>query len=661
MSFHRASGNDLFIWGNALFYSPDGGHTILLVTVFASSSITLTHFTSSSDGSFAFITSDNIEYFGNLGTQAITRMTKSRVPSSSYSIRPYFDTSNALHELTLSLSSNTLSTSDVIIDTESILEYYQLSIATAASFCPYSSITVFAPNIPANIRTTNNNNFAIAYQTLPSSIYLDYQSSYSFIVRLFPAAASAASDVKLGFRLSGNDAVRVNYTARGIVDSGDVEYGVEVVDLGMQMQGLSGQNLTPTVLRVLAGDGAANFGCKDLVGRYWKSVVSRQITIFSGCPPYQEIEFIWKTSTTATQSCPNPDLDMPCLFYPDSFSLEFAIFDQLTEMYTTYNGTYSLLIIASGPSPTEMTNFTADQIQQFNPSMSSSTNSLIWSDSITATINPSPSIYFTFHVTTYALSSSIPSYCVLTKDFTVRVYGLPVSFENSIAVTLGCMFLFVACVVAGIWIESCVLERGVEQRWRFGKIFPVSDDDDGGDSNETLLGGGVAQSSYGSKNYSEVSVDKESQQQQRQGEPVKVKTRLHGYDGPVKGSKATNVIIGGKARPYGDGMFGFLRNRTTAKKVHNEEVDTGTQDTGQKLPGAVATAIGDFKRTSTIGSEAAKKKPALADIKREKLMEEYLQRSTDLVEALRDVQKRKEKKKGGGGGDKRVGGTGDKE
>jgi hypothetical protein len=65
MAYFRAPGKEMLIWGNALFYSPNGGQTVLFVSTFGSG-VSVTHCATSKNGYFACSTSDN-----QVGTRSI--------------------------------------------------------------------------------------------------------------------------------------------------------------------------------------------------------------------------------------------------------------------------------------------------------------------------------------------------------------------------------------------------------------------------------------------------------------------------------------------------------------------------------------------------------------------------------------------------------------
>ncbi|ORY40518.1 hypothetical protein BCR33DRAFT_740348 [Rhizoclosmatium globosum] len=367
MSFHQSPGNDLFIWGNSLFYSPDGGATMLVVYILTAPA-TITYFTSSPDGTFAFLTSDNQEFFGNLGTKSIFPITTTRTPSAGSVYFPYFDRSNTFKELTLTQTGNTFTTSSTTLDVSSVLDYNQLK--TSAT-CPYSRMLFVYTSDAVTVQ--NQDSGLLVSESLPNSIYLDYKKSYTFSVRMTPTTPASSGTLQLGFYLSNNDAIGISWT-RNVVANWEIQYDITLTDLGAQGQTYPGTNLKGTALRITPI--GSNFGCKNFVGRSWKTKVTQSIVVYSGCPPNQAMKFDW-SSSTATQSCPNANSSLPCLFYDEVFPLKFSILNQITNTLSQYTGTYTLQVIGGGPSLTTISNYTNTQITSVNPGG----NTLIWSDS----------------------------------------------------------------------------------------------------------------------------------------------------------------------------------------------------------------------------------------------------------------------------------------
>jgi len=111
LSFTAFVSKSLFLWGNNLLYSPDGGHSIRWLTSFPSNS-TIVVFTSSPfDGLFAFLTHDREVWIGQVGSSGVQRLKSSAVPrklspdlydkrdSSTLSI--FFDSGGGLQQIVI--------------------------------------------------------------------------------------------------------------------------------------------------------------------------------------------------------------------------------------------------------------------------------------------------------------------------------------------------------------------------------------------------------------------------------------------------------------------------------------------------------------------------------------------------------------------------------
>ncbi|KAJ3264300.1 hypothetical protein HDU77_008862 [Chytriomyces hyalinus] len=646
MTYHQTEGNDLFIWGNALLYSPDGGKTVFLATLFSTSSVTLLHFTSSADGAFSFVTSDYTQYYGQLGGNTITALTASRSSvGSGTAYFPFFDHSNVLRELTVSISgSNTLSTRANLLDTTSVLEFSEFS---AGNSCPYSRLVFLASQDNLTVRI--NETVSQANETLPESIYLDYKQTYSFAVILKASSKWTTDRVRLGFSLSNSDAVSLK-SVRSIIGGGrDVRYDVTIQDLGVQGRGFPGRNLKGTVLRITPI--GANYACKHLVGRSWKTLVSHSLKILSGCAPYQAITFEWdenkiaayshtsadakarasnettasgghgsaktiKISTDVTQGCPNPDPRFPCLLYEDGYTMHFFVQDRLFLTSAEYHGKYEVEITHAGPTLYSMRKLTMGEKQVFNPiENTEKSGALIWSHSEEGQIiwlcqpkspcygivpsgnSTTPDYFFTIHMTTLPDNHS---YCILETEFTVRLYGLPASFGATAAVTFGFMILVLGGVAAvSAWEWARVQgKRFVVVQWlgfggkRSGKVYPA----DG--SGETLIdeenGGGDVGSDADMKKNKKTGSE-ETLHAAAAAVEKSQKVHLHAYHGPEKRNQSVHSKSGRRHKSEGGGgVLGFLRRRKP--RIYNEH-DEGVVTTGNapKQEAPVQKAMKEFK------------------------------------------------------------------
>ncbi|KAJ3354985.1 hypothetical protein HDU83_004156 [Entophlyctis luteolus] len=224
------------------------------------------------------------------------------------------------------------------------------------------------------------------------------------------------------------------------------------------------------------------------------------------------------------------------------------------------------------------------------------------------------------------------SYCRLETNFTVLLYGLQVSFETSAMVTLGATSLLLA-VVAGV-----VILKGITQKkWRWSnfnrkrrkEVFPENSPQDNytpGGSGDTV----VANTERGPKS--------DSNPQKR--------VRLQGYDGPVKGE------IGAYRRTprktASEWLDTVLRRRSlsifrvtpTVEGLNHDEME----EAKMKFQAPVAEAVGAFKaKAASAGGDApwSKEKKAAEAAERQRLVEEHLRGSMELVDALREIERRK--------------------
>ncbi|KAJ3029959.1 UNVERIFIED_CONTAM: hypothetical protein HDU68_010536 [Siphonaria sp. JEL0065] len=580
------------------------------------------------------------EYFGNLGTKSIIPITQARTAPSGSVYIPYFEpTSNTLKELIVTQSSGTFTTSVgttlTTQDASTILEYAAYS---SGLDCPYTRM-LFVKLLDDSIVQSMDTGLE-TLESLPQTLYLDYKQSYSFNIRMAVSSSSSSDAARLGFHLSNTDAITLTYFRR-VESDGEIVYTVDifkvvVTDLGVQSQTSPGVNLKATVLKV--SPIGANFGCKNLVGRAWKTKVEQSIVVYSGCSPHHTLEFIWGTDSL-TKMCPEADDSIPCLWYEDAYPLEFAIHNSLSNSYKKFTGSYSLQIIGGGSSIAGIKDFSDAELLKYNPGTTATSKSLIWSDSTASEItwvcqigspcngilptdsNSTTSNYFVkFRITTLSsdFATASNSYCILTRDFNIRLYGIPVSFEASVAVTIGLTMVFVLIVVAIVAWEWNYSQK------EHKRIYPV------GEESEETRGSQDDAAQLLATN----SIEKEK-------ELLTKRVRLGGYQGPEKASSSHHTSILKKKKKRG-GFFEFLRRRPVVRvDVDREVVGEDTLIGKKDGKSSVVKAMGTFAtRESVVQKVHGKDDIKLA--KQSRLMEEHIQGSIDLLEALREEKKRRE-------------------
>ncbi|KAI9325876.1 hypothetical protein DFJ73DRAFT_801630, partial [Zopfochytrium polystomum] len=502
LAIHNSHGHGAFFWGNALLYSPNGGLAMILLATFTNG-VTVKFFTGSENGYFAFTTSDNQLFVGHVGSGEIIQVKPSR-PSSSgtstLSYRPVYDAFGNLQELILSkTASGVISSKATRINVQQTFDFKTLMKNTA---CPYQSVTFLAPYDADHLRDPETRK----YGQLPEEIFLDAGDTYSFAVHVVsPDLKTDLSTLSLAFGLSRSDYIQVK-TSRHVVSERRVMYLVNVTDKGSFTQVFPGESFAVTQLRIsVSGE---NYACKDVDEKGAKTALSHYTTIYSGCPPYQQVFFDW-TADKSTQDCPGATADIPCLFFDDAFSPKFSILDKTTGSASPWNDSFSLRIVGGGRDLDTVAEYSREQQSRFNQNSSATSQALIWTtgqvissdrpifdQAETHQINwvctdgspcngvrpsrssPTGDYYFVFEMTTLNVNAS--SYCIHQTRFTARVYGIPISIHDSLAITLGTLAAGVglsAVYLLCLWRLEQRDGRRVHPAWgpvheeRFGSIF----------------------------------------------------------------------------------------------------------------------------------------------------------------------------------------------
>ncbi|KAJ3317671.1 hypothetical protein HDU76_001090, partial [Blyttiomyces sp. JEL0837] len=436
----------------------DGGLTVLLVKTFLNGT-TITHFTSSSDGSFAFSTSDNQIWYGHVGTTSLVKVRNSRASTAgaaTVEYRPTFDTEDeSLAELVVQQNSGILSITTKPIALGDILDFSNLITESA---CPYKQILFQAPFDLQYVRDSSTSDLGAQ---LPQAIYLDLNKSYNFSITV--VANSIYDDLttlRLAFVMSTSRYASISWQRTTL--NGRVLYDVSIRDKGNWYQTRPGEAYGVTKLRLSVV--GANFACRDPTVEGWQTRVAHSMMIYSGCAPFRSVAFNW-TRDSKTQACPGALHDLPCLFYDDAYQMNFIVRDHLTDIATNWTDSYSLQVIAGGREMKSISVYSAETIAMINQNNFSSVQSLVWTTNRDPAGNvpvlsinesevswvcasgspcyavqpnsdsPTADYYFVFEMSTETVD--LQSYCIFDTQFTVRVYGFPLEFKTSLAITLG--------------------------------------------------------------------------------------------------------------------------------------------------------------------------------------------------------------------------------
>ncbi|CAH3111707.1 unnamed protein product [Porites lobata] len=109
LTFMTVACHSLFVWGNALLYSPYGGHSIHWLTNFPGNSSIMVFTSSPFDGKFAFLTDDQQVWIGQSGSSKLQRLKSSMGPkglspelfnhNEAFILSIFFDSSGLLQQV----------------------------------------------------------------------------------------------------------------------------------------------------------------------------------------------------------------------------------------------------------------------------------------------------------------------------------------------------------------------------------------------------------------------------------------------------------------------------------------------------------------------------------------------------------------------------------
>lgn len=195
---------DVFVMGNALFYSPNLGSQMSLVQSLSNS--TFNSFAAHKWGAFAVGSADYRLWLGDFGAYYLFLTRTARTSGVMY--HPHFDHAGNMYELSYSSSG--------LLSRSSSFNYTNL-LASAGS-CSYSNLTyVYYPDdqFLTALPTSSNYNVTASWDitksdtSLPDSIFLDYVEDYGFQVRVVPTAWSNAENIKVSFQLGNATLVQL--------------------------------------------------------------------------------------------------------------------------------------------------------------------------------------------------------------------------------------------------------------------------------------------------------------------------------------------------------------------------------------------------------------------------------------------------------------------
>ncbi|KAI9209691.1 uncharacterized protein BJ171DRAFT_5930 [Polychytrium aggregatum] len=433
MAMHRDISRTLFVWGNALFVSLDGGASFVLLLSFSSASTTITSFASDVGGLFVVETSDNQLWMGRVSYASMIQLYGSRsTPSTSYT--PFFDINGYLNELQLSATG--VAVQEIPLQAIGVVAYMR------SLTCPYSGMEfILPPNSEYYIRS--NAPTSISNLRLPQSIFLDKGGIFSFQIVVSPAPSLAdIEQLSLEFILSDPYHIQAQWAKTIDWINRVVVYQVTITEFGTQMGYLGvGEQFGKTLFTVLVSNECLACGYQG----------AHSMIVYTGCPPFQGLVL-----PSSIGTCPG-DPETPCFSFSNDFYIDFLLSDWITGNITPYNSPQMMLIVGGGPSLSSIQMYSSDQIARFNPGISGSARYLIYTlyDSTISFVNASlpvswvcqprspcygvlpmvngwesPNYYFMLNIS-FDQTFTQTSYCSSQLQMAIRVYSLPIAFETS--------------------------------------------------------------------------------------------------------------------------------------------------------------------------------------------------------------------------------------
>ncbi|KAI8924729.1 hypothetical protein BC831DRAFT_464210 [Entophlyctis helioformis] len=533
LAFHASISSDFYVYGSALFYSPDAGKSMFLARSMASTPIT--SFVSSPSGPYAFGTSDNQIWTGLTGSRRLVPLSRSRsTPGTVYML--HYDDADDLYEQSLAVnvgaSTGTLA--------RSLLRYTDVvsfSEFASGKSCPVTGISyryiqtgTILRSVKTRLSDLKDDTRPVIDTTLvtqsqpPSSIYLDMYNQYNFEIKLAAASPADLASLRLSFKLSDISAIQIRSHRVESVQDASVTYRILVTDLGLAgVQMAAVYTSPPTVLSItLESD---SMDCSMDSSSLSTSI---RIPVYSGCPLHTKLDFMSHTETLPEFECVDGSTAVPCVSFDAEFMPSLVIDDPIASTHLEYTDLHTLRIVGGGPTLDTVTAYTSSEMAAVNPGSGGSTT-LVWMtaspwklpdgspllsksvgmrwvcnhgspcENILPTLSqPSPSYYFLIEATTNPLDTSSPSnytYCSFTSQRIIKLYAIPPSFKATGAAmaTTTAFLLIVLAVWLGVQIRIERLEMGRVSP--FEEQFKVGASQVGGYATHKMsayMGGGAA-------------------------------------------------------------------------------------------------------------------------------------------------------------------------
>ncbi|KAK2573969.1 Transmembrane protein 120B [Acropora cervicornis] len=473
LSFTAFVSKSLFLWGNNLLYSPDGGHSIRWLTSFPSNS-TIVVFTSSPfDGLFAFLTHDREVWIGQVGSSGVQRLKSSAVPrklspdlydkrdSSTLSI--FFDSGGGLQQIVIGR--------DPSRETGCISRE-ELPVGKIISRQIFSRTR--EEMIMAHKRARSNSTSCFQEQSTRLFQLKDVQRACPFARIFFEATHDVLYTrkcfyqfepaFKLGSSLvhSSTDAheyfSKVYKTVKpDCADNRDHPWSLIDLHASFEVSDAQVLNVSANRTELVARKAVkyevwkSSLSCSNSYGVTGSLEGSYVMSVLLGCPAGFKLIFDPEASKRATGQehfCSDVH-GVPCFY----FYRVFKLLDLVTGKISRFLGKYTLKIVGGGPDHGSITDYTEEEQTKYNyhttgsmapliwaskvktlggiPVFTSNTNGISWlcgTQSPCADIGPNfpgnAEYYFKMKFSNREVDAD-SSNCNFTIRFLIRIHGLP--------------------------------------------------------------------------------------------------------------------------------------------------------------------------------------------------------------------------------------------
>lgn len=468
MTFQHTTSNELYLYGNALIISSNGGYTFNCIDIFNEREDGVINKFRTNDGSYAFSTTKNDIWFGNSNYGRSVKILSSK--DSLYKNYPYYSI-NPIY-----IENSKLKVIEMYYDSVLNFNIKEVDIYNALNkyssknelICPYKHISINCKKEPEIVRVILDSKDSY----LPHHIYLEKNEFYNFTATVYLEDNFNIENSDLMFSLNNFDHTKLNINKTIDRINRKIDYEISINDQGnLNNQYEPGKNLE--LRNLVTTFNGLNYKCllNDKRNSHSHDIEQTlpNLIIYSGCPPFQNISVVFDEKYY--KGCPYKN-GIPCVFYEDSIDPIFQITDLITNTTANFTGFYTIEAIAGGTKLENIKDYSYSIKRKVNPRANAGNLKLIWSPSEAFSTNPSmmtleknqisficskgspckkvfPTKFFgsTVYFLKFRMSSNkvnqSNSYCKFSIDFIIQLYGVPLDFTTSTYILIGGLAIFI--------------------------------------------------------------------------------------------------------------------------------------------------------------------------------------------------------------------------